>query len=142
MVGPRPGKHPPVVGVAGAVEIERLTGVYHADGGLRGELRYLVGKVRGTAHCALCDITHGAVSAKKEWKACAAALPVPIEVVHRNERSPAVAAFTGDRTPVVVAHTDRGLVEVLGPEQLDALGGDVEGFRAAVEERLGELQAA
>ena len=31
---------------------------YHADGGPIGEVRYIIGKLLGTAHCALCDITH------------------------------------------------------------------------------------
>ncbi len=124
------------------MEIRQLTGVYHADGGVAGELAYVVGRLRGTAHCALCDITHGALAAKREWRACAASLPVPIELVHRNERSPEVEAFTSVRTPAVVAHTDLGLVEVLGPDALDALGGDVEAFRAELEARLAALRAA
>ena len=41
-----------------------LVGVYHADGSLLGELRYIWGKLRGTAHCTLCDITHGRLSEK------------------------------------------------------------------------------
>lgn len=40
-----------------------LIGVYNADGGLFGELRYLVGNARGTAHCALCNIAHDSVDA-------------------------------------------------------------------------------
>ena len=35
-----------------------LVAVYHADGGVRGELSYVLGRLLGTAHCALCDITH------------------------------------------------------------------------------------
>jgi hypothetical protein len=41
--------------------IARLIGVYNAEGSLRGELAYLLGKLTGRAHCALCDITHGAL---------------------------------------------------------------------------------
>ena len=41
--------------------IERLIGVYDADGGLRGELAYVLGHLAGRAECALCDITHSAV---------------------------------------------------------------------------------
>lgn len=119
-----------------------MTGVYHADGGLSGELAYVVGRLRGTAHCALCDVTHGVLRAKPAWRSCASSLPVPIELVHRNERSPEVEAFTGARTPAVVAHTGLGLVEVLGPDDLDALGGEVEAFRAALEARLAALGAA
>ena len=45
----------------GTGRVGELVGVYHADGGLLGELRYAYGKVRGTAHCSLCDITHATV---------------------------------------------------------------------------------
>ena len=45
--------------------LKAIWGVYHADGGIVGELRYVFGKLRGTAHCALCDITHSYVSEKK-----------------------------------------------------------------------------
>ena len=38
--------------------VKKAYGVYHADGGIIGELAYVWGKIRGTAHCALCDITH------------------------------------------------------------------------------------
>jgi hypothetical protein len=34
----------------------RLIGVYDADGGLRGEIAYLAGKLGGH-HCSLCDVS-------------------------------------------------------------------------------------
>jgi hypothetical protein len=72
----------------------RLIGVYHADGGLVGELRYALGRVLGTTHCALCDITHGGLRPRREWSALCAGLDVPIEVMHLNERTPDVLAAT------------------------------------------------
>ena len=47
---------------------ERLIGAYHADGGLMGELSCPVGKVRGAAHCPLCDIAHQVLWTKAEWR--------------------------------------------------------------------------
>lgn len=49
--------------------VRRLVGVYHANGGLRGEVAYVVGKFLGTAHFALCDITHSPVRRKPAWDA-------------------------------------------------------------------------
>ncbi len=66
--------------------VKKLYGVYNADGGIVGELSYVIGKIRGTAHCALCDITHGKVSKKKEWKRCAKELPAHIELLHLNAK--------------------------------------------------------
>ncbi len=114
----------------------RISGVYQADGGLLGELRYVVGKLRGTAHCALCDITHGMTGKKAGFTRCEAGLDIPVELVHLNERSPALRAFTEARTPCVVGHTDSGLVMLLDATQLTQLGGSVRRFDAALREAL------
>ena len=119
--------------------VDGFVGVYHADGGLRGELTYAIGKVRGTAHCGLCDITHRGVRTKAQWAAMVRDLGVPFELVHLNERDDGVRAVSAERTPCVLARTrDRGLVLLLGPADLDDLGGDVAAFAArlagAVEE--------
>lgn len=122
--------------VGAVATLERLTGVYDADGGLAGELRYVIGKVLGRAHCSLCDITHGALRPKAAWTRCRTSFGVPIDVVHRNERSAAVATATHGRLPAVVAHTDEGVVVVLGPEELDGLGGDVDAFAERLRDAL------
>ena len=41
------------------MKIKRILGIYNADGGLWGEMRYITGRIFGKSHCALCDITHG-----------------------------------------------------------------------------------
>jgi hypothetical protein len=104
--------------------VRRLIGVYHADGSLTGELRYVVGKLLGRAHCALCDITHGSLREKEAWRECRAALPVPFDTVHLDERSPEIRAVTEGRTPCVVAEVDGAMVVVLGAEALDACDGE------------------
>ena len=63
----------------------RLVGVYDADGGLLGEAAYVWGKIRGTRHCSLCDITHGRVRRKPEWDQMVADLGIPLDLVHLNE---------------------------------------------------------
>lgn len=66
--------------------ITGLVGVYNADGTIRGELAYWVGKRLGRAHCALCDITHGSVKERPEWKRCRDGLPVPFDTYHRDDQ--------------------------------------------------------
>jgi hypothetical protein len=113
-----------------------LVGVYHADGGLLGELRYVFGKARGTAHCALCDITHGAVRRKSEWDAACRQFPIPIRLVHLNERSPDEAAACTLGTPTLLAHYDDDTWQaVLGPRELE-LNGSVPAFFAAIDRAL------
>jgi hypothetical protein len=88
--------------------IVALTGVYDADGTLVGELRYWFGARLGRAHCALCDITHGSVRERPEWRECRDDLSVPFATVHRDEQSAAVAAATAGDYPAVVATLDDG----------------------------------
>ncbi len=113
--------------------IVRLVGVYDADGTVRGELAYWVGARLGRRHCALCDITHGSVRQRPEWKACRAGLPVPFDTYHRNDQPADVRAVAGGQAPVVVAETDEGYVLLLGPQALDACGGTIRGLTAAIE---------
>ena len=106
--------------------IVAFTGVYDADGTLAGELSYWVGAhVTGTRHCALCEITHGTFREKARWRDLAGRLPVPFEAVHLDERSPEVAAASDGAGACVVARRADGSLEVvLGPGELDAMGGD------------------
>jgi hypothetical protein len=112
--------------------IERLVGVYDADGTLRGELTYFVGARLGRAHCALCDITHGFVRERRDWQACRDKLLVPVLTVHRDEVPPAVAA-AGPDPPFVAAETDNGVVPLLDGPALEACQGDPDALVAAIE---------
>ena len=116
----------------------RYLGVYDADGGLAGELRYVVGHLLGTAECALCDITHSPVRRKRTWDAMVAELDAPFDLRHRNELTEVeTLALTPMGLPVVAAElADGAWVELLGRDALDACDGDVDTFarvlRAAV----------
>ena len=39
----------------------RLVGVYNADGGIVGELKYFFGHLIGISKCELCDVTHSPI---------------------------------------------------------------------------------
>lgn len=113
-----------------------LIGVYHADGGVMGELRYVLGKVRGTAHCALCDITHSGVRRKAEWDAACTSLSIPVRLVHLNERSvDEIAACTLGTPTVLVRYDDETLLPLLGPDDLE-LDGSVRRFFAVLQQAL------
>jgi hypothetical protein len=115
--------------------VTRLIGVYDADGGLLGEAAYVWGKVRGTRHCALCDLTHGRVRRRPEWDRMVAELGIPVDLLHLDELPPdvhRVVAACG--APVVLARTAGGLRPLVGGAELDALEGSVA--------RLGDLLRA
>lgn len=117
----------------GAPRIIRLVGVYDADSTIRGELAYWIGARLGRRHCSLCDITHGSVRERPEWKACRAGLPVPFDTYHRNDQPAAARAAAGGQAPVVLAETADGMVMLLGPDELDRCQGSIDRLVEAVE---------
>ena len=118
-------------------EVVGLVGVYHARGGVRGELAYAVGRLLGTSHCALCDITHAAVRRKPAWDAMTARLGVPFELAHLDEVPKDVAAAIGSAgTPIVVARAPDGGVHILlTPHDLE-IGGAVSVFDSELREAI------
>lgn len=123
------------------MRVERLVGVYDADGTIRGELAYLFGRLRGTRHCALCDITHGAVRERADWRARRDELPVPVITVHRDEVPPALAEAIDEPPPYLAAETDAGPVVLLDATTIGACHGDPEAFVAATRAALADLDA-
>lgn len=113
--------------------INRLIGVYDADGTVRGELAYWIAARLGRRHCSLCDITHGSVRERPEWQACRAGLPVSFDTYHRNDQPDTVRVAADEQVPVVVAETDSGCVVLLSPADLDACGGSIELLVDAIE---------
>ncbi len=116
--------------------IEKAYGIYHADGGLIGELSYVWGKIRGTAHCALCDITHKGVSLKKKWKQMASDLDFEIELLHLNEQFPELEKITSGKTPCVVVNRGGTLEVLIDADELERCGKSVDSFRETLESSL------
>ena len=125
-----------------ATPVIRLVGVYHADGTLLGELRYWVGARLGSAHCSLCDITHGLFRAKPEWQRERGCLGLEFDTVHLDERDDALRAATGEATPCVMAQTVDGYVPLLGPDDLEACHGSVDAMFERLRARGSELGLA
>ena len=116
--------------------VTRLIGVYRADGGLVGELRYLVGHYLRSESCSLCEITHSPWRRKAEWDAAVDALGIPVDLLHLNELDPRLAAFVGDRAACVVAQTDTDLVLLITNDELTRIDGSVPDFFALLADRL------
>lgn len=118
--------------------IDRLSIVYNARGGIAGELAYAIGRRRGTAHCALCEVTHGRIREKPAWRAFRSRLAVPVVAYHLNDRPAELSRLAGGIAPVVAAHVGTEVRLLLGPDELEAIGGDVAAFSAALEQRRAE----
>lgn len=122
--------------------IVELVGVYNADGTIRGELGYWVGKRLGRAHCALCDITHGSVRERPDWQRCRDGLPVPFTTFHRNDQPAAVRTVVAGSLPAIVAMTASEPVLLLGPDELGACEGSPERLARAVIDAADRLALA
>lgn len=128
--------------IASMTQIVRLVGVYDADSTLRGELSYWVGARLGRRHCSLCEITHGSVRQRPEWKMCRAGLPVQFDTYHRNDQPAAVRTAADAVAPVVMAETETGHVVLLTPTELNACEGSIEKLTDAIEVAVTRLALA
>ncbi len=118
------------------MEIKKIFGIYHANGGMMGDLSYLAGKIFANRHCTLCDITHRMAWKKKEWSECEVSFELPISLLHLNERTPALREFTEGKTPCVVGETDAGFVTLLDADMLASFGGSVDDFSSGLKAAL------
>ncbi|MGG5259972.1 hypothetical protein [Phycicoccus avicenniae] len=120
--------------------VVEVVGVYDADGGVLGELAYVVGHALGRAECALCDVTHGGLRRRPAWDALARSLPVPVRLVHRNELSDAERRAVADSgLPAVLGACADGTHTVLvAPDRLAAARGSVDAVGEAIRTALAE----
>ena len=109
------------------MEFEKLVGIYNAKGSLIGELQYFWGKIRGTAHCALCDITHGKLKEKVSFKECKQGLGVPFELLHLDELNPELEKFINN-APCVIGVKGNSYSIILNSEELENCKSDVGAF--------------
>lgn len=91
-----------------------LFGIYRADGGMFGELRYLAGHLFRGEHC------------------------TPL---HRNEMDPDLADFVANREACVVLEANGNRVLLLGNDELAACQGDVTAFFGRLTEALQQYSA-
>jgi hypothetical protein len=116
--------------------ISRLVGVYDADGTVVGELSYALRARLGGAHCALCDITHGRLRERADWRDRRDRLPVPFVTFHRDDQPAHVRSAAGT-PPVVVGETTDGAVVVLADRQdLEACAGSPERLISLIESTM------
>ena len=115
--------------------IIELVGVYDADGTVVGEVRYWFGARFGSAHCELCDITHGTFRRTSAWRDFLDRCEVPFVTHHRDDAPPDVLAAVGPLA-AVCAVTEGGIVPLLGPDDLERCDRSVASFDAELDRAL------
>jgi hypothetical protein len=114
--------------------IIRLVGIYDANSTLRGEIAYWVGAKLGRRHCALCEITHGSVRERPEWRTGTTGLSVPFDTYHRDDQPDPVRIAAAGQAPVIVAETMAGHLLLLTGDDLDACDGSTDRLVASIEQ--------
>ncbi|MCC7542182.1 MAG: hypothetical protein IT379_38545 [Deltaproteobacteria bacterium] len=110
--------------------IRKLVLVYAADSGAWAILVDVAKKVLRVQGCTLCEITHGALGERTEWRSCRDTLGVPVEAFHRDDMPPRLRELAGDRLPCIVAEAQDGeLVVVLEPEVIARCRGSAADLR-------------
>ena len=111
----------------------RVVGIYNADAGLLGELRYVLAKLRGRADCELCDLTHGwNAFGKPAWRAACRDSPVRIEMIHRNQAAPDQLEAAG-ALPAILLGEDGAWKRAAGAKLIGALRKDPAALLAHLE---------
>jgi len=121
------------------VDIRGLVGVYRADGGVRGEFRYLIDHYLRGESCSLCDITHSPFRRKAAWDQHVGELGIPFTLLHLNELDDSLARFVGDRAACVVAETADDRILLITNDELASLDGSVEEFFTLLRNRLADV---
>lgn len=119
-----------------SMALESIWGVYHADGGLIGELKYVAGALFKGQHCSLCDITHKIAWEKSDMKKLRNEADVPFHLVHLNERPDDLISYTNGKTPVLVAKTDSGFITIASDDELKDCKGSVQALSLLITEKL------
>ena len=119
----------------------RLIGVYNADGGVIGELKYFFGHLIGVAKCELCDITHSSIRRKASFDQLAGELKteygLDFALKHLNERTESETKASSGKEPCVLAeYPDGSLGMFLDRQELRVVDGHVDKFSKLVRARL------
>tara|TARA_B110000503_G_scaffold100815_1_gene150767 strand:- start:1031 stop:1396 length:366 start_codon:yes stop_codon:yes gene_type:complete len=105
------------------IVIDKLVGIYNANGSVIGELKYLFGKLTGQSDCALCDITHGPFRGKADFRDAQQALDIPFENLHLDELEPDLQSFR-NHAPCIVAICDSQYSLLVSSAELARCCGD------------------
>ena len=122
-----------------------LIGVYNADGGIMGELSYVLGHLIAVRSCSLCDISHSPVKMKSSFKALERELlenhGIAVKMIHRNERNERETKASAGREPcMLLEYPDTSISMFLDSAELKVLAGSVSSFEKLIYSRLDMYQ--
>ena len=122
-----------------------LIGVYDANGGIVGELSYVLGHLIGLRNCSLCDISHSPIKMKSSFKQLQHELlehhGIDVKMIHRNERNELEAKASEGREPcMLLQYPDQSISMFFDSAELKTLAGNVKSFEKLIFSRLDMFQ--
>lgn len=122
-----------------------LIGIYNADGGIVGELAYVLGHMIGVRNCSLCDISHSPIKMKASFRALQRDLlrkhSIALQMIHRNERNERQIQASQGREPcVLLEHDDKSISMFIDAAELKTLAGNLTSFEKLIYSRLDLFQ--
>lgn len=122
-----------------------LIGVYNANGGIVGELSYVLGHLIGLRNCSLCDISHSPVKMKSSFKKLQNELleqhGIEVKMIHRNERNELETKASEGREPcMLLQYPDQSISMFFDSAELKTLAGNVKSFEKLIFSRLDMFQ--
>ena len=115
------------------MKIKRITFVWNADFNLAGGVRALKEVVEGHHTCTLCAIAYHRITQTKEFqtykKSLAKQFHAKIKQPCKNQLSKAEKLAAQDDYPTVLAHTDHGIIKLLGSHEIDSCAGNFQTFK-------------
>jgi hypothetical protein len=118
-----------------------LIGVYNADGGIVGEISYVLGHLIGIRSCSLCDISHSPIKKKAAFKELEQNLleehGILVKMIHLNERNERETKASEGREPcILLEYPDQSISMFLDSTDLKALSGSVSSLKKLITSRL------
>ncbi|MBD3308959.1 hypothetical protein GF339_21290 [candidate division KSB3 bacterium] len=109
--------------------VEALIFIYDANSGTIGAFLDSTKKLLMVGGCPLCQITHGLLGEKAEWKECQQEIGVPVHYYHKNEIPPSLQEMVAGRLPCILAQVGKHPIMLLEPEVLKRCRGKVEDLK-------------
>jgi hypothetical protein len=118
--------------------VDKLVGIYNANGSFTGEIAFLFGKFTGRTQCALCDITHGPLKKKSAFFRAQQTLGIPFEILHLDELDATLCSFK-ESAPCVVAIRGSECSILLSKAELALCDGDVTNLFEVLKVKISEV---
>ena len=114
----------------------QIIGVFHADAGIIGELKYIGGSILGLTECALCNMTHKwNPLGSKEWRNEKRKWG-NLKAIHRNHQPEAMAQVTKHKTPCVLLENENNFIIIMSSEEIETCNGDLQELLARIRFKL------